>query len=68
MFEISEDEGMVLTEMAEGENVEDIVEATGCEFTVSRTLLKVMIGDVCVRTGVIVCVCVCVCVCVRVCE
>ncbi|KAK7100757.1 succinyl-CoA:3-ketoacid coenzyme A transferase 1, mitochondrial-like [Littorina saxatilis] len=38
VFEIDEEKGLTLVEMADGENVEDIVEATGCEFTVSPDL------------------------------
>ncbi|KAL8577107.1 Succinyl-CoA:3-ketoacid coenzyme A transferase 1, mitochondrial [Nucella lapillus] len=38
VFEVDEEKGLTLVEMAEGENVEDIVEATGCEFAVSPDL------------------------------
>ncbi|XP_076439925.1 succinyl-CoA:3-ketoacid coenzyme A transferase 1, mitochondrial-like [Babylonia areolata] len=38
VFEIDKENGLTLVEMAEGENVEDIVEATGCEFNVSPDL------------------------------
>nr|KAG5696365.1 hypothetical protein BaRGS_028360 [Batillaria attramentaria] len=38
VFEIDREKGLILTEIAEGEIIEDIVEATGCEFSVSPDL------------------------------
>lgn len=38
VFEIDPDEGMVLTELGEGFNVEDIVETTGAMFKVCSFL------------------------------
>ena len=38
MFTVDKEEGLTLTEIADGIGVEDIIAATGCEFEVSPDL------------------------------
>lgn len=38
MFEVDEEEGLTLTELAEGVTMEDVVSSTGCLFKVSPNL------------------------------
>lgn len=38
MFEVVADRGLVLTEIAEGATVQEVVDATGCMFEVSPDL------------------------------
>lgn len=40
MFKVDKEEGLTLIEVAEGVELEDVVEATGCEFKV-RTMCHV---------------------------
>lgn len=44
VFEVDKEKGLILTELAEGVKVEDIVASTGCEFSVAQKI-KTM-GDV----------------------
>ena len=38
VFSVDKEEGLTLTEIADGIGVEDIIAATGCEFEVSEDL------------------------------
>lgn len=38
VFDIDSERGLVLSEIANGQSVQDIVEATGCEFEVLKQL------------------------------
>ena len=44
MFEVDKEKGLILTELADGVKVEDIVVSTGCDFEVSPNIKKM--GDV----------------------
>lgn len=44
VFEVDKEKGLLLTELADGVSVEEIVTGTGCEFNVSPQLKKM--GDV----------------------
>lgn len=39
VFEVDPDKGLILTELAEGVEVADIVQTTGCEFKLSPDLI-----------------------------
>ena len=39
VFEVSKENGLELVEIADGVEVQDVVEATGCEFQVSPNLI-----------------------------
>ncbi|XP_013178208.1 PREDICTED: succinyl-CoA:3-ketoacid coenzyme A transferase 1, mitochondrial [Papilio xuthus] len=44
VFEVDKEKGLILTELAEGVTVEDIIVSTGCEFTAATKIKKM--GDV----------------------
>ncbi|CAH2075347.1 unnamed protein product, partial [Iphiclides podalirius] len=44
VFEVDKGKGLILTELAEGVTVEDVIVSTGCEFTVASKIRKM--GDV----------------------
>lgn len=44
MFEVDKEKGLILTELAEGVTVEDVIVSTGCEFTAATKIKKM--GDV----------------------
>lgn len=44
MFEVDKEKGLILTELADGVKVEDIVVSTGSDFEISPNLKKM--GDV----------------------
>ena len=39
VFEIDPDEGLILTEVAEGVEIQEIVENTGCEFKLAEKIV-----------------------------
>ncbi|KAI8428976.1 hypothetical protein MSG28_007571 [Choristoneura fumiferana] len=44
VFEVDKENGLTLTELADGTTIEDVLVSTGCEFHVSKDLKKM--GDV----------------------